>query len=526
MKSQYKALIVGAGPTGLTVAAELARQGVDASEFLIIDSLNEPQKLTKGTSLVPRTMELLDLYDGVGKRLSEQGTRWTSVNFYSENYKFTSIDFGAELKKLTDYPFFCNVEQWKTELELATYLKARGVQVARGVALESFKDLGDYIQVVLSNGQEIKVDYMVACDGAKSKIRKELGIGYTGTTLKHGSVGIHCSTDSKLPSGIDLGLFYSSKGVGYMLGLPDNTMAIALDLSEEEERGYVTKELDSHGLPYLLPIPQEEIEKLIQKRFNVEFKAKEVVWTTRFRVHHRLADKYSNDNRIFLAGDAGHSSSPSAGLGLNYGVHEAVNIGWKLALVINNLASPELLKTYALERRKEGERLIKSLQQQQDSAELTGMAKYIRNIAMYTFINFVPGFKAKRTRIGALTSIQYGGDLTLNYGKSTATTILAGRQLSPMLFKKLGFSPSAIKGYTAVIFGSKDDKFTNELKRTGVVGMVKVAKERHYKDFQVQNTAVLLVRPDGYIGYRADSLDIQSCLGYLKDNAFGILSEQ
>ncbi|KAJ3271390.1 hypothetical protein HDV01_006677 [Terramyces sp. JEL0728] len=525
MKSEYKALIVGAGPTGLTCAAELLRQGASPEDFLIIDSLPEPQKLTKGTSLVPRTLELLDLYDGVGSRLSAQGTQWTGINFYSENYNFTSMDFKEDLKKLSEYPFFCNVEQWKTELELTKYLRSRGAAVTRGIKLESFNDVGDHVQVTLSNGMTIRVDYMVACDGGKSRIRKDLGIGYTGTTLKHGSVGIHCSTDAKIPAGVNLGMFYSSKGVGYMLGLPDNTFAIAMDLSEEEEKNYVSTELDSHGLPKMLPIPLEEIERLIQNRFDMKFKAKEVVWTARFRVHHRLADKYSNDNRIFIVGDAAHSSSPSAGLGLNYGVHEAVNIGWKLALVINGLASKSLLDTYALERRKEGDRLIKSLQKQQDNAELNGTAKYMRNIAMYTFMHFIPGFNAKRARMGALTSIVYGGSLTLNEGKVSAKKVVAGRQLSPMLFKKVGLSHPTIKGYTAIIFGSVDEKFARELKSTGLVGHALTADNKHFQDFEISGPTVLIVRPDGYIGYRSDSLDLPSCLNYLKKHANGTFAK-
>ncbi|KAJ3271391.1 hypothetical protein HDV01_006678 [Terramyces sp. JEL0728] len=527
MNSEYKAVVVGAGPTGLTCASELIRQDIPPNDILIIDSKLEPVIANKGVSVCPRTLELLDFYDNSGKKLTENQECWTKIKFYAEYKLLANIELKQVLQGQSEYKALYNIEQWKTELRLTQYLKENGLSINRGVSLDSFVVKENHVDLVLSNGHRVEAKYLVACDGARSNIRKTLGINYKGTSLKNGSIIVHCTTDTKLPIDHDLSLYYSEKGIGYMMEMTDKVCMVGMDLTEEEEKGFVSDKVNHNGLTTLLPMPIEKMEELISKRFKIDFKAKEVVWSSRFRVHHRFAERYSKGNRVFLVGDAAHSSSPSAGLGLNMAVHEAVNLGWKLAMAIKGFASESLLETYHDERHKEMQRMIKFLQEQQDAGDMKGFGRYFRNAVMTVLFNlayYKPGILAKNNDTATLINVHYDGKLTAKSNDPKAKRMVPGRHIPNEILKQLGHDLNTA-GYIVIVFGDGGTRIVEKLKATGMVGSVLAGDAKTAKELEVAGTALFIVRPDGHIGFRSDIVNFQSCLNYFKLNSCGVFSE-
>ncbi|KAJ3310584.1 hypothetical protein HDV04_004928 [Boothiomyces sp. JEL0838] len=524
---EYKTLIVGAGPCGLACAAELVRQGVDPKEFLLIDTNLESVKANKGINILPRTLELLDYYDDLGAKLVENEAGWSEVRFYAENQYFASLDVRKAMEKQSEYHRMYNVPQWKTELQLTDYLKSYGVNINRGISLESFEIKEDHVQVLLSNGSSLKVEYLVACDGAKSKIRKSLGLKYDGTSLKNGSVGLHFTTDGKVPVDKNLHMYYSEKGIAYMMEMANGVYVLGMDLTEEEETPYVSDETDAYGQKKMLPIPTEKAVELFHNRLGFKVSVKQVDWETRYRVHHRFVEKYSVANRVFLVGDAAHSSSPSAGLGLNIGIYEASNLGWKLAFTMFNLTNPSILETYDTERVKEIKKMIKFLQGQQDLGDMKGFARYIRNFGVSLvskLYKVYPEIIGQNNTTGSLMDVHYQSTLTAKSTKANLKRMVPGRHVPNQLLKALGFDGKT-KGYTVIVFGKDPSNLEPHLKSTGLIGNVIAGDSKLAREFEVSKPELFILRPDGHIGLRSESVNTQVCLNYLKLNSAAILAE-
>ncbi|KAJ3252771.1 hypothetical protein HK103_001273 [Boothiomyces macroporosus] len=517
----YKCMIVGAGTTGLLCAAEFVRQGVPVSDFVIIDSLKEPHRLARGCSLSPGTIEVLELYGDVAQQVLENAIHWSNIDFYSEGQPIVKLQNSDELAKYSKYSYYCSIDQWKTEYFLTKFLADNGVYVARDISVVQVHDIGDRVQVKLSNEEIVEVDYLIGADGGKSAVRKQMGIDLKGTSLPNGSVYFHCTTEYNHNSTDTLKYFLSNDGLSYFIPLPNDSYCGVIDLTENEEYDYISKDDQNE----LLPIPDKAIENLIHERMFPGFEFKEVLYTSRFRAHYLLAQQYWNGNRVFLAGDACHMTSPAHGLGLNYGIHDALNLGWKLSMVMKGLAGPKLLNTYDEERHREGEILVKrTLEMQQTFDVKSDFGKAVRN----TILKYVaPMLPKEQTKFAAVLNTRYLGSLTVeNSGWLSylypGKKLLAGDRIPSTLYPTFDSrcnGPSY--GYTVLVFCSGKIPFIllDVLKTTKLVSAILYGNETNASQFGVGREAIFLVRPDGFIGYRADSFQIEPCLKYLKANA-------
>ncbi|KAJ3323288.1 hypothetical protein HDV06_002056 [Boothiomyces sp. JEL0866] len=524
MDKSYKCMIVGAGTTGLLCAAEFVRQGVPVSDFVIIDSLKEPHRLAKGCSLSPGTIEVLELYGDVAQQVVENAIHWPNIDFYVDGQPIAKLNTSNELAKHTKYNYYCSIDQWKTEYFLTKYLADNGVYVARDISVVEIHDDGDKVRVKLSNEELVDVDYLIGADGGKSTVRRQMGIELKGSSLKNGSVYFHCTTDYNHNSADSLKYFISDGGLSYFIPLPNDSYCGVIDLSENEEYQYISKENSRE----LLPMPDEVIEKLVNDRMFPGFSFKEVLYTSRFNAHYLLAQKYWNNNRVFLAGDACHMTSPAHGLGLNYGIHDALNLAWKLSLVAKGVADPKLLSSYEEERRREGEILVKKTFEMQQMYETkSDFGKTIRN----TLLKYVaPIFKSEQTKFAAVLNTKYFSSLTVeNCGWLSylypGKKLLAGDRIASALYSTFDSrckGPSY--GFTVIVFCGGKIPFIllDVLKTTRLVSAILYGNETNSPHFGVGKEAVFLVRPDGYIGYRADSFQIEPCLKYLKSNAHSL----
>jgi 2-polyprenyl-6-methoxyphenol hydroxylase-like FAD-dependent oxidoreductase len=326
-----KVLIVGAGPTGLTLACELARHGVASR---LIDRRAVHVDRTRAADVQPRTLEIfhdLGIADGVMAR----GRPITAMTIYDSPKRLARLAYAADGSR---YPFAVALPQTETEEILEQRLRELGGEVERGVRLRTLAQTGDKVTVTMTgpdgDSEAADYDWVVGCDGAASTVRHELDIEFDARGNNRGFVTCDVTTDLNLPSG-DISLFLSEHGYLMVLPLPpDHRVRLIADTEPPTAR----------------PDSIAALEALAEKQLGASVVFRDTGMVATYHVQHRLASAFQI-GRVFLAGDAAHTFNPVGGHGMNQGVQDAHNLGWKLALVVRGIASPELLGTYASERR-------------------------------------------------------------------------------------------------------------------------------------------------------------------------------
>ncbi len=325
-------LVVGAGPTGLTLAIDLARRGVG---FRIVEKAPRPFDGSKGKGLQPRTLEVFDDL-GVVDPLLETGTVYPPLRVRIGRVPV----YRGRMHKLKDptpavpYPMVIMNPQWRTEAVLRERLAELGGTVEQGVELVGLRQDEDGVSAVLGTGETVRAGYLVAADGGRSFVRKTLEVGFAGATRDEERMLIG---DVRI-DGLDRAHIHVwvRPGEGMVALFPmagTDTFQFMAQL-----RPGVTPELTPSGF-----------RKVFAERSMLrDVQIGELLWASLYRVNIRMAERY-RVGRVFLAGDAAHVHSPAGGQGLNTGVQDAYNLGWKLARVLSG-APEALLDTYEEER--------------------------------------------------------------------------------------------------------------------------------------------------------------------------------
>jgi len=315
-------LIVGAGPTGLTLAVDLARRGVP---FRIIEAAERPFSGSRGKGLQPRTLEVFDDL-GVIDAVLAAGAVYPRLRLHAGPFSLRAGSLGSskEAMEAVPYPNLWMVPQARTEAILRERLSALGGAVEFSVALVRFTQAEDGVHAVLSNGDAVRAGYLVGCDGARSSVRKALGLELVGESLD---------------------------------GKPTLVADVEVDGLDRED--WHVWPFAKGGAMGLCPLPGTElfqltaaataethIEQAIKEATG--FRITSVAWKSTWRPQVRMVERY-REGRVLLAGDAAHVHPPTGGQGLNTGVQDAYNLGWKLAYMVRG--GPEaLLDTYEAER--------------------------------------------------------------------------------------------------------------------------------------------------------------------------------
>jgi 2-polyprenyl-6-methoxyphenol hydroxylase-like FAD-dependent oxidoreductase len=323
-------LIVGAGPTGLTLAAWLAHQGVPTR---IIDRTAEPGTTSRALAVQARTLELYQQL-GLTQTLLARGHKVPAINLWVRGAHAARMPFEAIGAGLTRYPFLEIFPQDEHERLLLEHLAAHGVMVERRTELKGFTDEGGGIRARLlrPDGQQetIEAAYVAGCDGARSLVRETLGTGFPGGTYRQ--------------------VFYVADIDGD--GPPvDGELHIDLD----EADFLAVFPLAGAGRARLIgTVRDERAEQPENLRFedvsaramhNLKVRVQRVNWFSTYHVHHRVTEHFGKGH-AFLLGDAAHIHSPAGGQGMNTGIGDAVNLAWKLAAVLHGRAPVSLLDTY------------------------------------------------------------------------------------------------------------------------------------------------------------------------------------
>src|SRR6266508_3620014 len=372
---QTDVIIIGAGPTGLSLACQLTRHGID---FVIIDKNEGVTPYSKALGVHARTLEIYEQI-GLAVKAVEKGTVAGKVRMLESGSLVGEVDLSNIGEGLSPYPYMLVLEQSENERLLYEYLQSYDREVLWQTELESLTqdDEGVMACVRSSDGetQIIEGKYLVGCDGPKSPVRHALGLSFEGSTFER----LFYVAD------VQIDWAYSHDALHVCLA---RNGVVAFFPMRGEKRWRIVGALPEGHDKDEGEILYEEIEQRIKEEAELKLDISHVNWFSVYKVHTRHVEKFSA-GRCFLAGDAAHIHSPAGGQGMNTGIQDAVNLGWKLAYVLNGAGDSDLLlDSYEAERRPIARGVIAAAAQKQHlSFGASKLTSRIRNMAVSIFGN-------------------------------------------------------------------------------------------------------------------------------------------
>jgi 2-polyprenyl-6-methoxyphenol hydroxylase-like FAD-dependent oxidoreductase len=371
---QTEVLVIGAGPTGLALAATLQKAGLD---HLAIDTLPERRNTSRAAVIHAHTLETLDSIS-VSEELVARGLKLENFAIRDRDRALLSLSF-ADLP--SRYPFILMIPQQETETILAARLQALGSAVSRGVTATNVRQGSHSVEVATSSpeGQGlIRARYVVGADGMKSLVRTAAGIPFAGGA--YGESFILADVEMEWPLGeSEVTLYYSPAGLVVVSPFGDRRYRIVATVDAAPETptlGDVQSILDARG-------PRTAKAKVLS-----------VNWSSRFHVHHRLAKTF-RAGRLFLIGDAAHVHSPAGGQGMNCGLVDACELGRLLADVVHGARSESDLDLHTRLRRPAAAGVLKLAGMLTRVATVKGpLAQGVRNLAL-RIADHVPATRRK-----------------------------------------------------------------------------------------------------------------------------------
>ncbi|MEV7041429.1 rifampin monooxygenase [Amycolatopsis sp. NPDC051061] len=340
-------IIAGAGPTGAMLAAELRLHGVDV---LVLERDAEPTKVVRSLGLHARSIEVMD-QRGLLERFLELGTKYPVGGF------FAGIPKPSPDRLDTAHGYTLGIHQPVIDRILTEHAIEAGAEVRRGREVTGLEQDDDGVTVELADGERLRARYLVGCDGGRSTVRKLLGIGFPGEPSRIetllAEVEVTVSREEIDTANIEVRKtqkrfgFMPVEGGTYRVGVPAEGVAE-----------------DRRTAPTL-----DELKKQLRKTAGTDFGVHSPRWLSRFGDATRQAERY-RVGRVFLAGDAAHVHPPTGGQGLNLGVQDAFNLGWKLAAGINGWAPEGLLDSYEAERHPVAEDVLNNTRAQMELMQL------------------------------------------------------------------------------------------------------------------------------------------------------------
>lgn len=337
-------LVVGAGPTGLTAAGDLARAGRSVT---VLERWPTENPTSRAFAAIPRTLEVLDAR-GAADELLAVGQRGPDVTVFAKaRLDLTRLD--------SAYPFVLITPQTNVDAALCRYAAAEGADIRRGVEVVALEQDADGVTVTAhpkddgdrAHRQTWRARYVIGADGAHSTVRTLLGADFPGKTVLTSLM----LADVKLAHGPARG--------GLLVGTTGDVLGFLAPYNRHDEDGSWYRALvwdRAHQLPDDAPVDDAEIIDVLRRAMRTDFSVTQISWKSRFHCDERQVAQY-RQGRVFLAGDAAHVHSPMGGQGMNTGIQDAANLAWKLDAVLGG-ADDGLLDTYQSERHPIGKRVL------------------------------------------------------------------------------------------------------------------------------------------------------------------------
>jgi 2-polyprenyl-6-methoxyphenol hydroxylase-like FAD-dependent oxidoreductase len=491
-------LIVGAGPTGLTLACQLAARGVN---FRITEAAAAPQKGSRGKGIQPRTLELLDDM-GIGSDVIANGAFNIIARRYDETGSFQDEALHAHPAR-PDAPYLSSllIPQFRIEEKLRAKLSALGGSVAFGSKLSAFAQECDTVTANLEGPEgptSLRCRYLVGCDGGKSSVRQLAGISFAGETLEQyrmllGDVRIE---------GLDRDhwhIWRSKAGFFALCPLPSTDLyqlqgSVGPGQEDEVSLAAMQRQADARAT-------------------GVDIRIVDADWMSLWRANIRMVDRYRSGN-VFLAGDAAHVHSPAGGQGMNTGIQDGYNLGWKLAAVLGG-ADPALLDSYQEERLPIAAWVLGLSTDMMNAVAKTGQLQFRRDEqTLQLGLNYRhsalsidtrpegEGLRAGDRAPDAPGLVGHNGECRLFelFRGPHWTLIGMGDRWRNIISTCVTAMPDAVQGY--VIGGTKGqgdffDRDGNTKAAYGVAGL-------------------FVIRPDNYIGLATDTVELARTQDYLR----------
>jgi 2-polyprenyl-6-methoxyphenol hydroxylase-like FAD-dependent oxidoreductase len=499
--------IVGGGPVGLWLGCELALTGVRVT---VLEQLTQPTGRSKALGLHARTMEMFE-HRGILGRFVEGNSTLPVVNFGMFPLDLRTLDF--------PHPGGVFIPQARVEERLETHARELGVEILRGHEVTGFEqdERGVTVAVHAANHDyRLSAAYLVGCDGGHSTIRKESGVAFPGAepTIvgRMGDVQLSANALKMLKEnlaelgGRDFGLLRTKTGNFAIVPLGEGIHRVAA--IEWEQLLFESK----------APLSLDELRAAIQRVIGIDVAMSSPVWLSRATDSSRLAEQY-RIGRVFLAGDAAHVHWAYGGMGLQTGLQDAGNLGWKLAAQIRGWAPPDLLDSYHTERHQIGERLLMSTRAQEALARPGDHVTALRCLISELLKNE----QTFRHIVEMVTGVEIQYEMAAGPGER-----------HPQLGRwapNLDLETARGRVRVAELMHSGRGLFLDLGERSalqtvasGWADRVNVVAARCYE--RLANVDALLVRPDGYVawvaGFQESDLECQSSLRCALNQWFGV----
>ncbi|WP_437485249.1 FAD-dependent monooxygenase [Sorangium sp. So ce1014] len=522
MARALDALVVGGGPTGLTMAGELARRGLTVR---IVDrALEPPADHSRALVVQARTLEIFRRM-GIVDAALERAVRVGGFNVLLANGQRARLPIFDFPELSTPIPGIFVIQQLDTERVLASRLPGLGVALERGVELAAYAQDSDGVSCTLRRAdgslEEVRAGWLLGCDGARSAVRKGADIAFEGDTYDDHCMLGDLVVDWPLPDG-DIYFSPSRRGVLAAFPVPGSHRFRIILIRPEAP--------PEHGAPVSL----EEFEAAMREMIPVPFEVQRAIVLSRYRLHHRVATRLRK-GRVFLAGDAAHIHSPAGGQGMNTGIQDAYNLAWKLAAVEQGGMPAWLLDTYEMERLPVARRLVGFTDRLFGLMAGHGpVGRTLRAVAPRLMARAFGISVVQRRILGFLSQLQIRyrkSPLSVQIGSPPEHGPRAGDRAPDAVVRSAAGEQVHLidlmrgAGSTLLLFtgpqadgGAREParKLAAQLGGPDLEVLVIGAPEagghadpdgHAHAAYGVASSAAVLVRPDGYIGVRSDPLD-------------------
>lgn len=517
--AKTEVLIVGAGPTGLMFACQLAMRNIS---FRIIDKTEDHTTQSRALVIHARSLEIFQQM-GISEEALQQGKIAKAVNLIVNGKRKLRFGLRDICNDLTDFPFLLILEQSKTETILNNFLNRFGRQVERNSQLLEFSQNQNGVTAIIQNknGEQetIETNWLIGADGAHSIVREHLAIPFLGKTYQQSLFVLDCEVSLNFPPDEMYPSFSNETFAGFFPMTNGRCRVIGLVPEEFRNKEEITF---------------EDVNKNFAAKTHLNITLQNPQWISKYHSHHRMISAFRR-NKCFLTGDAAHIHSPVGAQGMNTGLQDAYNLAWKLVLVIQNKANENLLDTYEDERISIAKKLVKSTDRvfHLVTSEKKFLKFYRMQVIPFILKVFLPvaqkiSFIKKTVFINiseiALhhrnsklsqqgtsfsfnnTSLKPGDRVPYNFLRKDFTE---GINFHLLLFSKTNLSENIIDEFQRVCQSHDDFIKINEVAFNSNT-------ENIYKQFGIQSNGFYLIRPDSYIAYRSNSLSSEKLKRYLQ----------
>lgn len=499
-------IIIGAGPTGLSLACQCIRYGLD---FVVVEKNETVTPFSKAIGVQARTLEVYDQL-GLAQPAIERGTIASRVRLIEGGELAGEMNLGNFGKDLSQYPYMLMLEQSKNEALLYEYVRNQGRDVRWNTELENFSqdETGVTAQIKTPSGdsETIRGKFLVGCDGASSPVRHGLGLKFEGSTFERLFYVADARVDWDFPHDA-LHVCLAKEVFVAFFPMPGENRYRVVGTFPESKNEYQGE------------VVYEEIEKEIKEQAKLDLELSDVRWFSLYKVHSRRVNRFSK-GRCFLAGDSAHIHSPAGAQGMNTGIQDAYNLAWKLALVVKGIARQELLESYNEERLANAQRLLESTDRMFElAAGSHWLMAFLRTTIFPPIAGFVASLESVSKRIFPLISqigINYRNFSLSEHTDDESDDVKAGDRLPYFLvdghsiFDKL-MEPK----FHLLLFSNNKDASEPEpgdLVDYHVIPITERVKEIFERDDEFS----VFLRPDNYIAFISSEMSPRMVAEYLQ----------